>query len=79
MSKRTLQRLLRAEGTTYAAILQQTRCSLAMHDLRNTGMSSAEIAFLLGVSETSSFHRAFRTWTGSAPEATRFGLATALR
>lgn len=71
MSKRTLQRLLRAEGTTFGAVLKDTRHGLALHYLRNTGITSAEIGFLLGFDETSSFYRAFRAWTGSTPEATR--------
>lgn len=71
MSKRTLQRLLRAEGTTFGTVLMETRRGLAMHYLRNTGITSTEISFLLGFGETSSFYRAFRAWTGSTPEATR--------
>ena len=71
MSTRTLQRLLRAEGTTFGAVLQETRHGLALHYLRNTGITATEIGFLLGFDETSSFYRAFRAWTGSTPEATR--------
>ena len=71
MSKRTLQRLLRAEGTTFGAVLKETRHGLALHYLRNTGITFTEIGFLLGFDETSSFYRAFRAWTGSTPEATR--------
>jgi AraC-like DNA-binding protein len=71
MSKRTLQRRLRAEGTTFGAVLQETRHGLAMHYLRSTGITSTEIGFLLGFDETSSFYRAFHAWTGSTPEATR--------
>lgn len=77
MSKRTLQRRLHAEGTTFGAILQKTRHQLALHYLRNTGVTSTEIAFLLGFDETSSFYRAFHAWTGSTPEATRRDLTTA--
>jgi AraC-like DNA-binding protein len=71
MSTRTLQRQLRAEGTTFGAVLQETRHELALHYLRNTGITATEIGFLLGFDETSSFYRAFRAWTGSTPEATR--------
>ena len=77
MSKRTLQRLLRAEGTTFGAVLKETRHGLALHYLRNTGITSTEIGFLLGFDETSSFYRAFRAWTGSTPEATRSELTAA--
>lgn len=71
MSKRTLQRRLRAEGTSFATVLKETRHELALHYLRNTGFTCTEIGFLLGFDETSSFYRAFHAWTGSSPEATR--------
>ena len=77
MSKRTLHRRLRAEGTTFGELLKETRRGLAHHYLRNTLITSAEIGFLLGFNETSSFYRAFHTWTGSTPEATRRALAEA--
>lgn len=34
-------------------------------------MTTAEIAYLLAYSDTNSFYRAFRTWTGSTPDAIR--------
>jgi AraC-like DNA-binding protein len=34
-------------------------------------LAIGEIAFLLGFSEVSAFHRAFRHWTGHAPHAYR--------
>lgn len=74
MSKRTLQRRLRAEETSFGALLEETRRGLALHYLRNTSVSSSEIGFLLGFGETSSFYRAFHAWTGSTPEATRRAL-----
>jgi AraC-like DNA-binding protein len=77
LSKRTLQRRLRAEDTTFAAVLEETRRGLALHYLRNSSITSSEIGFLLGFSETSSFYRAFHEWTGSTPEATRRQITTA--
>jgi AraC-like DNA-binding protein len=35
--------------------------------LNDPKVSIAEVAFLLGFSEQSSFNRAFRRWTGQAP------------
>lgn len=68
VSKRTLQRQLEAEGTTYLNLVRQTRESLARHYLQNTGLPISEIAFLLGFGEPSSFYRAFREWTGQSPD-----------
>jgi AraC-like DNA-binding protein len=71
MSKRTLQRQLEAEGTTYMQLLQQTRESLARHYLHRTTLPATEISFLLGFEEPNSFYRAFREWTGSTPDHVR--------
>ncbi len=75
MSKRSLQRRLRDEGTSFGAILEETRRDLALHYLQNTPVTSSEIGFLLGFRETSSFYRAFHGWTGSTPDAKRRELA----
>jgi len=71
MSRRTLQRQLEFEGTTYIKILKQTREMLARHYLVKTQISAAEISFLLGFEEPNSFYRAFREWTGMSPERIR--------
>ena len=64
VSKRTLQRKLLEENTSFQKQLNGTRELLAKHYLRNTDMSSDEIAFLLGYQEINSFLRAFNVWTG---------------
>jgi AraC-like DNA-binding protein len=71
ISRRTLQRRLKSEGTTYLLLLQQTREALARHYLLKTQLSTGEIAFLLGFDEPNSFYRAFRTWTGHSPDQVR--------
>ncbi len=71
VSRRTLQRQLEAEGTTYMRLLQETRSALALHYLRKTCLPAAEISFLLGFEEPNSFYRAFRDWTGRTPEDVR--------
>lgn len=67
VSVRTLGRRLRAEGTSFQAVLDTVRASLARHWLQHSSMAVYEVAFLLGYSEASTFHRAFRRWTGQAP------------
>ena len=64
VSKRTLQRKLTEEDTSFQKQLNGTREILAKHYIRNTDMSSDDIAFLLGYQELNSFLRAFNVWTG---------------
>ena len=71
MSDRTLQRLLREDGTTYQRLLDEVRRDLAIRHLANPSSSANQIGFLLGFSEPSAFHRAFRRWTGTTPGAYR--------
>jgi len=66
VSLRTLQRRLAEEKTSYQAILDGARADLARVYLAE-GWSVTEIAFTLGFSDSSSFSRAFRRWTGMAP------------
>lgn len=67
MSARSVQRALRAEGTSYQLLLDDVRRELAVRHLAGRGTSAAEVAFLTGFSEPSAFSRAFRRWTGSTP------------
>jgi AraC-like DNA-binding protein len=38
-----------------------------MHYLGERRLSVGEVAFLLGFAEPSSFHKAFKRWTGTSP------------
>lgn len=67
MSVRTLQRKLVEEGTTFREVADSVGAQLALSYLMNPKVSIAEVAFLLGFSEPSSFNRAFRRWTGESP------------
>jgi AraC-like DNA-binding protein len=67
VSVRTLQRKLAAEGVTFREVHDAAVMRLAMSWLSDPKVSVAEVAFLLGFSEPSSFNRAFRRWTGDAP------------
>ena len=73
MSERTLRRRLEEEGTSFRDLLDQTRAELARGYLRDPGLALSEVAFLLGFSEPSAFHRAFRRWTGQTPAEFRRG------
>jgi AraC-like DNA-binding protein len=43
------------------------RKDLALRYLRAPEMAVCEVAYLLGFSESSAFHRAFKRWTGTTP------------
>lgn len=66
-SPRSLQRRLSEQGTSFQALLDDTRRHLAERHLMDAKLDLAEIALLLGYSEQSAFTRAFRSWTGLAP------------
>jgi AraC-like DNA-binding protein len=68
LTPRTLQRKLQEQGTSYNDVLDQMRRQLAMRYLREPRMAICEVAYLLGFSESSSFHRAFKRWTGVTPK-----------
>jgi len=78
VSKRTLQRRLQGEETTFAKVLNETRTKLAHHYLQKTALTCSEISFLVGYEEPSSFFRAFHEWTGETPEAARQRMLTAV-
>ena len=67
MTPATLRRRLHEEGTSFQSIKDQLRRDLAVRYLTHSGRSVMDIALELGFSERSSFHRAFRKWTGASP------------
>lgn len=71
LSRSSLQRRLREEGTTYRDELQEVRCELAEKMLLDGSKSLNEVSFLLGFADLSAFSRAFKRWTGMAPTAYR--------
>lgn len=67
LSVRTLRRHLDDEGTSFRAVLEQTREYLAEELLLTAGLSVEQVAERLGYAEASSFVNAFRRWTGLSP------------
>ena len=67
MSKRSLQRRLSEESSSYQEVLNATRRDLAHYYLSQSSASLIEIAYLLGFQDGNSFIRAFRGWTGQTP------------
>lgn len=71
LGQRTLQRRLHEHDMSYASVLEDTRRRIAESLLVENERSLAEIAYLLGYAEQSSFHRAFRRWHATTPAAYR--------
>lgn len=67
VSKRSLQRRLSEEGTSFQELLNETRFEMSERYLKDSGLSVPEISYLLGFRDTSSFFRAFHGWTGTTP------------
>lgn len=71
MSARTLQRRLSDAGLAYQDLVGQARRALAEELLSGTDYALAEIAFLTGFSDQSTFTRAFKRWHGQTPASYR--------
>ncbi|MDH5675919.1 MAG: AraC family transcriptional regulator [Myxococcales bacterium] len=66
ISCRTLHRRLQHEGTSYQDLLDRVRFRLSVRFLRG-GKAIGEVATLVGFAQASTFHRAFKSWTGDTP------------
>jgi AraC-like DNA-binding protein len=67
VSSRTVYRQLKAENISYKALLNDVQKQLAQTYLKEASISINDISFLLGFSEASAFHRAFKRWFGMNP------------
>ena len=66
-SRQTLYRRLKAEGVTFAELLDALRRRLALRYVREQNMPVKEAAYRLGFSEPAAFSRAYKRWTGASP------------
>ncbi|MFB2537719.1 MULTISPECIES: AraC family transcriptional regulator [unclassified Acinetobacter] len=67
LSPQTLRRRLAAEGKSYQGVKDALRRDAAIHLLLHPELSLEDVAQQVGFSETSTFHRAFKKWTGVTP------------
>lgn len=67
MTPQTLSRRLREEGQGFQALKDDLRRDAAIELLQRPDLTLLDIAGQLGFSEASTFHRAFKKWTGVAP------------
>ena len=63
----TLRRKLKAEHTSFTALVDNTRQALAYIYLKDQQYSVNEVAYLLGFSYPNAFQRAFKRWEGIPP------------
>lgn len=71
MSARTLHRRLAEHGCSFQDVANQVRREVAESLLVRRAHSLAEVAYLTGFSDQSSFQRAFKGWTGQTPNGFR--------
>jgi AraC-like DNA-binding protein len=71
VSRTTLLRRLRAEGTSFQQLLEETRRTLAMRYLTKSELTNQQIAHLVGYVDPNAFQRAFKRWTGTTPQSIR--------
>lgn len=67
MSPRALRRRLESEGTGFRTLVEEERRQLALQLLEASRMKLDEVAVQLGYTDTASFNRAVRRWTGQSP------------
>ena len=71
MSVRTMHRKLTEVSSNFRTLLVEMRRDLAEQYILDNSLTLTEISLLLGFSEPSSFSRAFKSWTGTAPSEAR--------
>lgn len=71
ISKRSLERWLSAEGTSFRGVVDELRLQLAKTYLEDPSHDLKTVADQLGFSDSRAFARAFKRWTGSTPAAYR--------
>ena len=67
VTKRTLQRRLDQEKTSYREITEKLHSELAVRHLRETHLTIESVAMLMGYYDTAAFRKAFHRWFGQSP------------
>jgi AraC-like DNA-binding protein len=69
VSVRSLRRRLASEGKSYKAIEKEALVIVAKRLLGDEQRTIQETACAMGFANTTTFHRAFKCWTGTTPSA----------
>lgn len=67
MSPRTLQRRLKGLDTSFHGVLESVRSNSALQLVTQGQTPLAEVAFVLGYSDQSTFNSAYKRWHGTSP------------
>jgi AraC-like DNA-binding protein len=67
VSLRSLHRRLVDEGQSYTAIANEASANVAKRLLADEHLTIQEAASAMGFCDATSFHRAFKRWTGTTP------------
>lgn len=71
LSSRTLQRKLQDEGTSFQAVLDTVRKTLAEQYIQSGTYDLQTITYLTGFANPPAFSRAYKKWTGRSPSEDR--------
>jgi AraC-like DNA-binding protein len=67
MHRRTVNRRLQSQGTTFRRLVDDVRYDVARHLLESSERPVVDIAGMLNYADASAFTRAFRRWSGTTP------------
>jgi len=67
MHPRKLQRMLKAQGTSFSRLMERVRKNIATERLVNSDMSIIELSDYLGYADNTAFARAFKRWFNVTP------------
>jgi len=73
LHRRTLNRRLKAQGTTFQKVLDGVRWEISRQLLGTTNISLDDVVAATGYADTSTFVRAFHRWSGTTPAKWREG------